>query len=114
MRVIYNKPKNKNELPIKPITCPRCKSKEIAIIPEAHKAIICRILKYIFFLCMLYQIFPTVSAIFEQTYTETNGFAVIIFAFFSLVFEIAQLYIESKTYIQCVCRDCGNYWIHND
>ena len=44
MKVIYN---NNNQLPIKAIICPRCGSKDLAIITEYHKSIICRVLKII-------------------------------------------------------------------
>lgn len=105
--------KNKNEIPQKPIKCPRCKSKDITLLTEYHKSLICRILKTIFLAIITIIILTNIKNIFlENNISLTPLPFILIFAY--IITEIAQQYIESKTNIQCVCKDCGFFWLHND
>ena len=104
--------KKSKELPIKPVTCPRCKGKEISFVTEYHKSLTCRTFEVI--------IIATIIGIFIDKFENSlqgvisdTGFIIPILAFFLICTEIAKHYIESKTNIQCVCKNCGWVWLHN-
>ena len=110
MKVVYNKT---SAPPIKPIKCSRCKNDDITLITEYHKSLICRVLKI---LCLIV-IFSIVITYLPAVMSNEAQMPLPILIVLSLVFvilECVQLYIESKTNIQCVCKKCGNYWIHNE
>ena len=92
--------------PPKPILCPRCRSWNLAFITEYHKCIWARII----LLGLL-----TISAVslvsFFTGKEDSLGIAFILLvpeAFLAILIFIT----ESKTHVQCVCRDCGNVWLH--
>ena len=39
---------------------------------------------------------------------------IIMLTLFIGFFKITRYFIESKTHVQCVCRDCGKTWLHKD
>lgn len=111
MRIDYHK--RPNEIPIKPIVCPRCKNKDITIITEYHKSLFCRIIKAI---CLIALVTLAIYYFFEMR--DKNKQLpipiIIILAVAYVTAECVQQYMESKTHIQCICKDCGNYWLHNE
>ena len=109
MKVVYNK---KSGLPIKAIKCSRCKNEEITLLTEYHKSIICRILKT---LCLVVIALISIAYLPEVINNQEKIPTPIIITIFLvfIIIQCIQLYIESKTNIQCVCKKCGNYWIHN-
>lgn len=128
------------QTPAKPITCPRCGSKEIAFVSEYHKAWALRIIKFILItiiIGLLISIFPN---LLEKISTQAESYGVIdniqsgsgtpsniettnpinnkiafliISALGLFCVETTIQRTESKTHIQCICKDCGNHWLHN-
>ena len=102
----------------KPITCPRCGSRELAFVTEYHKAIGCRVFATLLtgFLIVLFVI------IFGQTFTNATNpsddvISTVFIAFLVggilAIVKIAQHSIESQTHIQAICKDCGHLWLLN-
>lgn len=90
----------------KPIICPNCNKRNIAIITEYHKANWARCIQMF---CILVTVILLINYIGRNTFTIiaiVGGISII-----GLQCYIA--YIESKTHIQCVCKDCGWVWIHD-
>lgn len=104
--------KTKNQL-IKPIVCPRCKSKEISIITEYHKSIICRIVAIVIIAIIFYLLRDNFKDILQGDSANTGLIIPILFLALFIT-KIAQYLIESKTNIQCVCKDCGYVWFHDE
>ena len=99
------------ELPKKPITCPRCKSKEINFITEYHKSLACRIIEIIIIAIIIGLCIDKFENSMQSVISDT-GLILPTLLFFLVCTEIAKHYIESKTNIQCICKDCGWVWIH--
>ena len=90
-----------------PIACPHCKSKNLAYVTEYHKCIGAYILQMFFLLCVGLGIFEY----FKRAAELGLGVAVICLIFMF----VTQIYIfvnESRTHVQCVCKDCGHTWLH--
>lgn len=100
-------------IPVKPIICKRCKSKEITIITEYHKSIFCRILKAVCLIVLITLTSYYLLKLRDENKQIPTAF-IIIPAITYAITECVQQYIESKTNIQCICKDCGNYWLHNE
>ena len=109
MRIINNTNKHKK----RPIECPECKSKNIAIITEYHKSIISRIIKSICLILLTVIVFNNLSAFLSNNEKLPLSFTVILILILLLT-DIIQQYIEGKTHIQCVCKDCGSFWLHDE
>lgn len=92
-----------------PITCPRCKSRELAFVTEYHKAIAGR-LSFFFFLAIA--LFALFSAINDK---QMSGAIVVAVSFglFAIATYICVLVEESKTHVQGICKNCGNLWLLN-
>ncbi len=104
MKVVYNK---SNEPKRKAIECPRCKSKEIAIITEYHKANWAR--------CLLTLFILITGILAILAYGKENFTNILLVGGISIL--AVQIYIadvESKTHIQCICKDCGWIWFHDN
>ena len=112
MKIVNHKPKD-GLPPCKPIKCSRCGSTNIAIISEYHKSIWCRVIKFILFAILITIFINDIEKVVAHQGNFSIGILMIL-AWFYLLAEIAQQYIESKTNIQCICRECGNFWFHND
>ena len=108
----------------KPIFCAQCKSKNIAIITEYHKEHLLRtiniIIKYILLLFVIVSIPDIISdiiAIRNSPADRTPDLQVPyrLFVAIAIIYVILKLAInarESKTHIQCICKDCGKTWLH--
>lgn len=107
--------KKNQELPtqVKPITCPRCGSTELAFVTHYKKEIllrvICLICAFVAFYAFVGHIFPAI--ITDRTPQFVPNF--IIFAILALVFWIGALLRESETHVQAICKNCGNIWLLN-
>lgn len=110
MKIINHKPKD-GLPPCKPIKCSRCGSTNIAIISEYHKSIYYRVFKIILLAIIIFIFTNDIQNIIKNQGEFSTGILIIL-AMLYLLAEIIQQYIESKTNIQCVCRDCGNSWLH--
>ena len=131
---------NKTQPPAKPITCPRCGSKEIAFVSEYHKAWGLRIIKFILIAIIIGLLISMLPNLLEKISTQAESYGVIdniqsgsgtpsniektnpinnkiafliISALGLFCVETTIQRTESKTHIQCICKDCGNHWLHN-
>ena len=95
-------------IPENPILCPHCKSRNIAFVTEYHKEIVLHIFAFIAgILAVIFGI---------NVFYGRNDSSIGVFIFFAAVFlfiEIAILTSESKTHVECICKDCGHTWLHN-
>lgn len=91
-----------------PIFCSRCGSLNLAFVTEYHKAIGLKILCLLLALGIIGSI---VGAILAKEITIL--IVTFILFFIWLACQIIVYDIESKTHVQCICRDCGNVWLHN-
>jgi hypothetical protein len=89
-----------------PIICPHCDKRNIAIITEYHKANWAHCLQM---LCIL------ITAMLLLGYIGQEAFIGIAIAggFVIIGIQCYIAYVESKTHIQCICKDCGYVWIHD-
>lgn len=111
MFIRYNDNKNYNSTN-RPIICPNCDKRNIAILTEYHKAFVCRIVEVIMIAIIFWLGFEKIEASIQGASFNTGAFLPLLII--ALIFiEIARHYIESKTNIQCVCKDCGWVWIHD-
>lgn len=95
-----------------PIICPNCDSRNITILTEYHKAFIARILEVVLFALIFWIVFEKIKSYIQGAVLNTGP--VLALLIIALVFTISiRHYIESKTHIQCVCKECGWVWIHN-
>ena len=109
----------------KPISCPYCKSREIAFVTEYHKAIIWRIIatviKLIITLIIVTSIpdlFSDLLAYINSPYNRTpdykfdyNGILFLINGY--VITKIIIHIIEARTHVECICKDCGQVWLHD-
>lgn len=106
--------------PAKPITCPRCGSKEIAFVSEHYKAIWARTIKFACLVILTCLIIFRINEIFLfqsenekiQSITEQTKFFIIALATLAIFFQLLQQIEEEKEKIKCICKDCGRHWIH--
>ena len=91
----------------KPIVCPHCKSKELAFVTEAHKAIVARVFEL---LCIF---FGFVVILGSWNDLEGATFTLLYLSISVLLLRIYIFYAESKTHVQCICKECGNVWLHD-
>ena len=91
-----------------PIMCPHCKSKNLAFVTEYHKSIGGRIVALILLAF-------TVLLAFLGIKQDNLAFIAVsaMFGFSVLLLVIFIIIAESKTHIQCICKDCGFDWLKN-
>lgn len=89
-----------------PISCPHCKSTNLAFITEYHKSIGGRIL---FVLSLAVTVIIALFAL--QDFSRDSIGAIITFALPTIFIGIYITIVESKTNIQCICKDCGHDWL---
>lgn len=109
----------------KPIACPYCKSREIAFVTEYHKAtgwrILATIVKYAIIIILITSIPDLLSdliAYMNSPYNRTpdykfNSSGLIFFIVTYLMAKIAINLTESRTHVECICKDCGQVWLHH-
>ena len=100
---------------LKPITCPRCGSRELAFVTEYHKAIGCRIFSMILsgVLIMLLVLLATqsINANPANSNAEGLGSLIAVLAIVLAFVKIIQFSTESQTHVQAICKDCGHLWL---
>ena len=98
----------------KPITCPHCGGKNIALITEYHKCVFPKILATLF---LIGAFISAWSILLNQFSDSNNDGKNILFLLMSIAgYFVVQCYIfytESKTHVQGICRDCGKIWLIN-
>ena len=111
-----------------PIHCPICGRREIAYVSEHHVAfgwrLIEKILKVVLFICVLsfisdafdilsYEIQSALSSSKRSSPDQGNSLTIAIFTFiFICIAHANRLSVESKTHVQCICKECGYTWLH--
>ena len=105
--------KSNEQQSIKPIICPQCKSTNITLLTEYHKSLILRIVNLLLIVAFVIVSINNISAendiignIFNIKNYPTYLLALVI------IIKIFIIIIESKTNIECVCKDCGKTWYH--
>ena len=96
---------------VKEIICPRCGSREIAVIPEHKKSVIARIF---FVVLLILELFTSIQLLANLIQKSSDG-SEILFAIFAVGIIVAFMTMtinESETHIKAVCRRCGNTWRH--
>lgn len=91
-----------------PIMCPYCKSKNLAFVTEYHKSIGGRILFFLFLTGTLALLLYLLNGYSDDLLISTIAVAVI-----TILIGIYVIVVESKTHIQCICKDCGFDWLKN-
>lgn len=108
-----------NSLPC-PIICPRCGSRELAFVTEYHKAIKTRALELIAAIALCIAAFIYIPEILTLILTGESipmledpvaGLVIMIGIYF--IVKLFRMYIESKTHVMAICKDCGATWLHN-
>ena len=95
-----------------PIICPNCDNRNITIITEYHKSLACRIVEVILLALIFWIAIEEIKSFFQSA-TLNIGPVLALFVIALVCTVIIRHYIESKTHIQCVCKDCGWVWIHD-
>lgn len=101
---------------VKPITCPRCGSTELAFVTHYKKELLLRIACLI---CAIISLFIFITNIAPSVFIPSSSLApkdtisFFIFAVFAIIFWIGILLRESETHVQAVCKNCGNIWLLN-
>lgn len=91
----------------KPITCPCCGRHNLAYVSQYHKCIKERIISFILLFFLLLCCY---TGFIKDDSISIIG--VIILAVLYICCHIKILITESKTHVQCVCKDCGRVWLH--
>ena len=97
----------------KPITCPKCKGTNFAVITEKHLGIGLRIFEVVMLVFAIWILLIAGFRSLQYPDSETStllSFPLLIYAFIVII----RIIHESKTHVQCVCRDCGKTWLHKD
>lgn len=91
-----------------PIFCSRCGSLNLAFVTEYHKCLGARICQLLLAGIILFAVLTNIGS------KEWDDVLIVSFFSLALIFfiQIAIIIAESKTHVQCVCRDCGNVWLH--
>ena len=92
----------------KPITCPNCQKRDIAFVTDIHKCLWGRLLQVFCLIIVVLLLFnyPLGSEQFMIT--------LIIGAIATMLIQSIIAYVESKTHVRCVCKDCGYMWVHKE
>lgn len=102
-------PHKEKRSPRNPIICAHCRSNNLAFVTEYHREIGLQIFAFIV------GILTAILALYvfsSQRYD--NSLVVLIFlALLFVALEIIILINESKTHVECICKDCGHTWLHN-
>lgn len=96
-----------DDIPLRPIKCPRCRSKNLAFVTEYHKALGARIIQMVLGVILIILLFLSI-----QDPGDYTTFSIVLL----ITIAILQVYIvatESSTNVQCICKDCGKTWLHD-
>ena len=87
------------------IICPICGNEEIAFVSETHKCIGARMFQLVLVLTAI------VITLYLGKLKYIGGIALAV----TIPILIIQGYIyciESRSHVQCICKDCGYVWLH--
>lgn len=111
---------NKENKEINPIICPKCLSNNLFFVTEYHKCVWLRLLINVLFVLLFLSIINDILFI-QQNINNINikntliniSTISLLFLFLILIIKSIINYIESKTHIQAICKDCGHIWFLN-
>ena len=115
-------PQNKPTVPVSltasqealsPIRCESCTSTNLSFVSESHKCVIGRFIFAVIVAVVLYFAVTDLQNIFSPSGDdEAIPFATYaLCATLLVVLHLVINYIESKTHIKAICRDCGRTWL---
>lgn len=99
----------------KPITCSMCGSRDIAYVAEYHRSIFLRFFSLVFLAIAIWLSANAIITLLgnpEADVSMSLGCGGICFIIF-ICFQIAIFFSEARTHVKCVCKDCGNVWLHD-
>ena len=94
-----------------PIYCPACGSREIVLLTEYHKSIICKIASFVSLAIIVFQAISALPSLLAGTLKEYEYTVLLIFGIAYVVLKILTYLIEAKTHIQGVCKECSHKWL---
>lgn len=96
-----------------PITCPHCKSREIAFVSEYHVSIVDRIIEILLLIAFIPLAIISISKITTGEAAGTPALLLVIVIVLYIIVRSNLQITESKTHVQCICKDCGHLWLIN-
>lgn len=108
-------PINIRHLRHNPITCSTCGSRDIAYVAETHRSIFLRFFSLIFLGICVWLISKAIITLLGNPEADVSisfGFGGICFIVF-LCFQISVFFSEARSHVKCVCKDCGDVWLHD-
>ena len=88
------------------IVCPICGNEEIAFVSENHKCIGARI----------FQLALIITALIIATHynwkLKSTGYITLVFSIPILIIQAYIYCTESRSHVQCICKDYGYVWLH--
>lgn len=106
--------KKRSEESLKALVCPHCQGIDLSFVTEYHKSYITRILralfKFLLFLCILN---CAVTLVSMELPNDASLVAIILLQLAISITNGIEEYIESKTHVQAICKDCGHLWLLN-
>ena len=90
-----------------PISCPYCNKRNIAFITEYHKCVWAKSVQIFCALITILLLFGT-----RNNFDTMIGIGILGVSTY-LGIQCYISYVESKTHIQCICKECGYVWIHD-
>ena len=108
--------------PYKPITCPRCGSRELAFVTEYHKSLFWRFVSILCIIPFIICLGAIVAVIDKYGLRGINNasevispiiIVSIVFLSIRLICKFVYLFVESRTHVQSVCKDCGKLFLLN-
>lgn len=103
-------PTKEKRPPKNPILCPHCKSDNLAFVSAIRKAHRLRFLQLLAIAATI--VFLLVY--FTGDLSDTGSLVVAaFFGIFALILQLIISYNESRTHVECICKDCGHTWLHN-
>ena len=93
-----------------PIHCHLCGSENIEFVAEYHKAVFLRILASVSILLAVIFSIDIISDIFHLK-EHLNTAPIIISLVAYVILKSIIYFVENRTHIKAICRDCGNIWV---
>lgn len=103
----------------KQISCPFCGSRKVSFVTEYHKSIWGRFFSTVFLAILIFLLFDSGIAYLgdvlsgESDLKFRNIVSIVVFLILYAISTVVYHYIESKTHIQAICKDCSYLWLFN-
>ena len=99
----------------KPITCSKCGSTNLAYVSEAHRAIWWRFFAIIALALAASNIIGSIISMMDNPNEDARAafFVGLIFLIVYICMQLKIFFDEARSHVKCVCKDCGNVWLHD-